>query len=220
MKNTLTLKLIAALMAVLAMVSLSGCFAMPQQGGETDNTPVVTAADVSAGDVSASDVSGSDVSGSDVSASDVQNDADKTLEAYLNAFNTGDAEKLAQLTCSPAMEDFLKNNGKDRAYLVESFEQSIKDMKDAAGGYMSLEYTVVSGDGAPGDSVMELKGDLDSLSAGSGEKVQEVRIYVVNLTAKKLTSNGDVVSAADASQSADGQLRLYKFENKWYVFGD
>lgn len=230
MKNTITRKLLAAAAAVLVTAALSGCFAAPQQPAEnnTPAAPAVTAGDVSGSNVSGSSVSDSnvsdaDVSGSDVSGSDVnvQDTADTALEAYFTAFDSGDAEKLADLTCSPAMEEFLKNNGLDRSYLVKSFADTIDGMKKTAGGYYTMGYEVISSADATEAEKADLVSGVESLLAGSGAKVQAVRIYQLSISAQSVTSSGDVVSTSDAvSEKADGQLRLYQYDNVWYVFGD
>lgn len=217
MKNTITRKLLAAAAAVLVTAALSGCFAAPQQPAEND-TPAVSAGDVSASDVSGTDVSGSDVSASDV---DVQDTADGALEAYFTAFGSGDAQALADLSCSPAMNEFLKNNGLDKSYLVKSFQETIDGMKQTAGGNYTMGYEVISAADATEAEKAELAAGVESLLAGSGAKVQAVRIYQLSISAQSVTSNGDVVSSADAvSEQAEGQLRLYQYDGVWYVFGD
>ncbi len=223
MKNTITRKLLAAAAAIMVTAALTGCFAAPQQpADDTANTPAVSAGDVISGsDVSGTDVSGSDVSGSDVKA-DMQSSADLALEAYLGAFNNGgDAKMLADLTCSPAMNTFLENNGLDKSYLVKSFQNTIDSMKQTAGGAFAMSYSTVSSAEATEEEFEELVSGINSLAPNAGENVQEVRIYKVAMSAESVTSSGDVISSADAvSDQAEGQLRLYKYADKWYVFGD
>jgi|GEM_PF-1801897 len=217
MKNTIARKLMAAAAAVMIMTAMSGCFA-PQKPAEdsTADTPAVTA---SASDVSASDVSASDVSASD--AASVQGTADGALEAYFAAFNSGDADMLADLTCSPAMEAFLKASGLDKSYIADSFRQTLDGMNQTAGGSFRMEYEVITAADATEAEKAELVTGIESLSAGSGAKVEAVRIYQLSMSAQSTTSDGDVVSSADAvSEQGEGQLRLYKYDGLWYVFGD
>jgi len=217
MKNTVTRKFLAAAAAVIVTAAMTGCFAAPQQ--PVEDAPASPA--VSAGDISGTDVSGSDVSGSDATI-DVQSSADLALEAYLGAFNNGgDAQLLADLTCSPAMKSFLENNGLDKNYLVKSFQDAIDGMKQTAGGYFAMSYSTVSSAEATEEEFDELVIGINSLSPDTGKNVQEVRIYQVSMNAESVTSNGDIISSADAvSDKAEGQLRLYKYADKWYVFGD
>ncbi len=219
MKNALTRKLLAAAAAIVIVASMTGCFAAPAAPQNNETTPAVT--------TSASDtVSGADVaSGADVVVIDDATAANNAIEAYLNGFNTGDAAKLADVTYSPAVAAFLESNGKDKSFLAGSFQTAIDEMKQSAGGvfYLDYEYTVSE---ASEEQFNQLKAEIEALAVGSGEKVQAARIGQVSMkanavaSASDVTSSGDLVSGADVSEleSTKMELRLYKYDGKWYVF--
>ena len=217
MKNALTRKLLAAAAAIAVMASLSGCFAAPAAPQNTDPTPAVSSADT---------VSGADVaSGTDAVVLDDATAATNAIEAYLSSFNTGDAAKLADVTCSPAVTAFLESNGKTKDFLVSSFAATIDGMKQAAGGvfYIDYSYTIAE---ATEDQLNQLKAEVEALSVGSGEKIQAARVCQITMkassvaSASDVTSSGDLVSGADATEmeSTQTEMRLYKYDGKWYVF--
>lgn len=234
MKNALTRKIMAAAAALIVVASLAGCAGKPADD-VNDSQPTVSAsetvsgsetsgADVSGSDVSASDVSGSDVSGSDVSGSDavVVDDAtvaNSVIDAYFAAFNSGDAQKLADLTCSPAMVAFLKSNGYSADFVKMNYADSIKEMKAVSGGSFDLrhEYTVAEADTEQMDA---LKAKLNGLSAGSGDKIQAARVYQVTMKSVEAVSSAGV-SASDAFnvlEQSESIMYAYKYDGNWYVF--
>jgi len=220
MKNAFTRKLLAAVAAIAVVASLSGCFGAPAVPAEPQS-PEAPSVTVSTSDT----VSGSDaVSDSDVVLDDATA-AKNAIEAYLNGFNTGDAAKLADVTCSPAIAAFLESNGKNKDFLVGSFGDTIEAMKQTSGGifHIGYSYTVTEADE---EQLEQLRSEIEALSAGCGEKVQAARIYQVSMnvnsvaSASDVTSGGDLVSGADVTSMEDAQmeLRLYKYDGKWYVF--
>lgn len=219
MKNALTRKLMAAAAAIVIMASMTGCFGTPAASQNNETTPSVT---TSAADA----VSGTDaVSGADAVVLDDDAASVNAIESYLNSFNTGDAAKLADVTCSPAVSAFLENNGKNKDFLVSSFAGTIEEMKQTSGGlfHIGYNYTIAEADK---DQLAQLKAEIEALSAGSGEKVQAARICQVSMNASSVasasdvTSSGDLVSGADISalDSTQIEMRLYKYDGKWYVF--
>ena len=225
MKNALTRKLMAAAAALIVLASMAGCTARPQT--ETDQPqPAVSASDsVSDADVSGSDVSGSDVSGSDVSGSDAPvvddaADADSVIEAYFAAFNSGDAGKLAELTCSPAMVSFLKSNGYSTDFVKMNYADTIKQLQAQNGGSFDLRYEYILNDA---DTTLPdvLKSELNELSAGSGDKVQMVRVYQVTMKLVEEVSASDV-SGSDVQvlEQYEDVMFAYKYDGTWYVFSN
>lgn len=219
MKNALTRKLLAAAAAIAVMASLTGCFAAPAAPQNSETAPVVTTS-------STDTVSGSDAaSGTDVVVLDDATAAKNAIEAYLGGFNTGDAAKLADATCSPVVSAFLESSGKDKDFLVSSFADTINAMKQNAGGLFHIDYSYDIAD-ASEDQLAQLKSEIDILSPGCGEKVQAARICNVTMkagsvaSASDVTSSGDLVSGADVSEleSTNMEMRLYKYDGKWYVF--
>lgn len=231
MKNALTRKIIAALSALFILTSLAACGNQPAQES-VDQPAVSSSTDVSGADVSGSDVSGSDVSASDVVVVDDETASNNVLDAYFAALNSGDADKLVELTYAPPMADFLDGVGLGSDYLLSSFQATIDGMNAVSGGYhIEYEYTVTDADEV---DLTAFAAEVDALSKGSGAKVQAMRRYVVSMTAYTAqaaapVSGGDV-SGADVSASdvvlgekleeSEGVLRLFKFDGVWYVFGD
>ncbi len=231
MKNAFTRKIVTAAAALLVVLSLSGCsmYAPPE---ETPADPsagnVVTAADVSA-----TDVSGSDVSASDVVVLDDATLADNALNAYFAAMNSGDVDRLVELTAAPPMVSFLESIGTDVSYLSTSFRRTIDSMKAVSGGYNIVwDYTAAE---ASEDEMTAIRAEIDALSAGAGEKVEAARVYEVSLKAyaadmtvisgsdvstADVISSVDVVSGSDAVQvleESESTMNLYKYGGQWYV---
>lgn len=218
MKNALTRKLLAAAAAIAVVAALTGCFAAPA-APNNDTAPSVT---TSAADT----VSGADAaSGTDVVVLDDATAAKNAIESYLSSFNTGDAAKLADVTCSPAVAAFLESNGKNKDFLVSSFAATIDGMKQNAGGLYHIDYSYTIAE-ATEDQLAQLKTEIETLSLGSGEKVQAARVCQITMkassvaSASDVTSSGDLVSGADVSEleSTQMEMRLYKYDGKWYVF--
>lgn len=219
MKKSLINKILAAAAAVLMMVSMTAC---TNQNTPADSDDQGSSEVVSDTVISDADVSGSDVSASDVVVVDDETAANNTLDAYFAALNSGDVDKLVELTAAPPMKAFLSAIGLDTDYLRSGFQAAIDGMKAVAGEYhIAYEYTVVDE-----TDMSAFAAELNALSEGAGDKVQAVRTYNVNMTAyaaSAAVSDADV-SASDVNgemlEQSEGQLRLFKYDGVWYVFGD
>lgn len=229
MKNTFTHKLLAAAAALLIVASLTACGSQDAVDASNDvPADVTSSADVSDSDASASDVvvSGGDVSGSDVVVVDDATAADSVFNAYFAAFNSGDAEKLAEVIGAPPMLAFLENAGVGSDYLLTSCRNTLSAME---GVTIVYEYTVAEADEG---QLAAIAADLNALSSGAGDKVQAARVYNVNMTAYAdiQSVSGSDVSASDAVSGSDaagnaleqssGVIRLYKYDGAWYVLGE
>lgn len=244
MKNALTQKIIAAVMALFMLTSLAACGGQNVEDAGEPSAPASSAADapaeenVSGSDTSYTDVSATDVSASDVPVVDDAAAADSVLNAYFDALNSGDADKLVELTCSQPLTDYLEAAGLGADYLRASYQATVDGMKSVSGGYrIAAEFTAAD---ATEEELAALAAAMDALSAGAGAKVQAVRIYKVNMKAyaaeaadvvasiADVISNTDLVSIADAVEEvvsaelleeSESVLRLYKYADVWYVYG-
>ena len=219
MKKSLMSKLLAAAAAMVMVLSLTAC---SNQNTTVDETPD-SSVSVSDTTVSGGDVSASDVSGSDVVVVDDETASNSALEAYFAALNSGNVDKLVELTAAPPMMDFLSGIGLDADYLRSSFQTVIDSMKAVSGDYrIDYTYTVTDADEA---AQAALAAELDALSEGAGQKVQAVRVYSVDMAAYAVPAavSGTDVSASDAAEALEqssSTLRLYKYDGVWYVFGE
>lgn len=219
MKKSLMSKLLAAAAAMVMVLSLTACSNQNTTVDETPDSPV----SVSDTTVSGGDVSASDVSGSDVVVVDDETASNSALEAYFAALNSGNVDKLVELTAAPPMMDFLSGIGLDADYLRSSFQTVIDSMKAVSGDYrIDYTYTVIDADEA---AQAALAAELDALSEGAGQKVQAVRVYSVDMVAYAVPAvvSGTDVSASDAAEALEqssSTLRLYKYDGVWYVFGE
>ncbi|MBE6760316.1 MAG: hypothetical protein E7554_09575 [Ruminococcaceae bacterium] len=217
MKKAFTSKLLALTAALVVMTSLTGCFgtAAPQQSTTAPTTTTAPAEPVSGTDAA----SNSDVVVDDATAANI------AMESYLDGFNTGDAAALADATCSSTISAYLKNNGKDKNFLVKSFEKSIANMHSSVDGTFFLDYDYSVTD-ANADQVNVFRFEIEALNAGDGEKVEALKFYNVTMklasvaSASDVTSSGDLVSGADVTEkeSTQVEMRVYKLDGKWYVF--
>lgn len=215
MKKAFTSKLLALAAALVVMTSLTGCFGMPAAPQQNTTTTTAPAATASGSDAA----SGTDVVVDDATAANI------AMETYLDGFNTGDAAALADATCSSTVSAYLKNNGKDKSFLVKSFEKSIADMHDSVDGTFFLDYDYSVTD-ANADQVNVFRFEIEALNAGDGDKVEALKFYNVTMklasvaSASDVTSSGDLVSGADVTEkeSAQVEMRVYKLDGKWYVF--